>query len=174
MPTLDAPVSVAEAYNDRVSDEISKTESGLSAGFWQGLSAGLALAWVITLVFWWRSRVVKKDVISQGSNAAQLKQAIKSVKQACHEGEQNKLKQALIIWGQQVWPDSPATSLGEIGKRSPADLAEKIAQLNNSLYSQQKNPWDGDSFWQVFKSSHASSARQQDQDTGDLEPLYRL
>lgn len=174
MPTLDAPLAIPGAYDDPVSNVISKTGSGFSAGFWRGISAGLALAWLITLVVWWRSRVGKKDVISQGNKAAQLKQAIKSVKQACHEGGPDKLKQALIIWGQQVWLDSPATSLGEIGKRSPADLAEKIAQLNNSLYSQQKDPWDGDSFWQVFKSSLASSARQQDRDTGDLEPLYRI
>ncbi len=174
VPVIEAPPGVDTGNNDRAADVITQTDTGFSTGFWQGLAAGLALAWLITLLLWWRSRTGGKFVVSRDNKTAELKQIIKAIEQACRQGEPNELKQALLLWAHQVWPDSPATSLGEIGKRSPAELAEKIAQLNNSLYSQQKDSWDGGSFWQVFKSSLAATGRQQDRDAGELEPLFRL
>jgi hypothetical protein len=96
------------------------------------------------------------------------------VEEACKANQTDELKQALLLWGQCVWPESPPTSLGEIGRRSPDELAEKIMQLNNVLYSQKKETWDGESFWQIFKNNHALTDQKTKEQTGELEPLYRL
>ncbi len=151
-----------------------ETDAGQSLALWQGLSAGLALAWLITLLLWWRRGASKHSEPLEDKKVVRLKQALKEVEKACGQDDPVWLKQALLSWGQSVWPASPPTSLGEIGRRSPAQLAEKIAQLNNVLYSQQKESWDSKSFWQVFKASHTATGKQQEKQTGELEPLYRL
>ncbi|MFT5132899.1 MAG: hypothetical protein ACI9SC_001367 [Gammaproteobacteria bacterium] len=172
----DAYITTPEK-SDIISDPISVTESesnALSTEFWQALSAALTLLWLVTLFLWWRGRAIVKNEVVPDKRAVRLKAAFKAVEKACREGDPNKLKQALLQWGQQVWPNTPPTSLGELGKRSPTELAEKIAQLNNNLYSQQKSAFDGDAFWQVFKTSHALREKQNEQATSELEPLYRL
>ena len=62
----------------------------------------------------------------------------------------------------------------KITAKGSGELAKKIMQLNNFLYSQKKETWDGESFWQVFKNSHALSGQKTKEQTGELEPLYRL
>jgi hypothetical protein len=103
-----------------------------------------------------------------------LKEAIGSVEKASLEGDVNKLKQALLDWAQLAWQDDRPTSLGEIARRSPTELKVELEGLNNSLYSQQKAPFDGTAFWQIFKNNIAFNSKQKNKQTGKLEPLYRL
>jgi oxygen tolerance protein BatD len=174
MPTLDAPVNVTEENSDPVLDTDTKNEPVSTSTFWQTLSGGLALAWLLTLLLWWRSRKETKGEIVQDDKSIRLKQVLKEVEEACKANQTDELKQALLLWGQCIWSDSPPTSLGEIGKRTPSELAERIELLNNHLYSKKKESWDGDSFWQVFKKSHALTDQKTKEQTGKLEPLYRL
>jgi BatD DUF11 like domain len=177
LPALDNANIVMDENNEDIPEAGVSTEgleTGQVAGFWQGLSAGLALAWLVTLLLWWRSRSANKKEAPQDNRALHMKEVLKAVERACKEAEPEKVKQALLLWGQQVWPDSPPTNLGEIGKRSAVELSEKIMQLNNCLYSQRKESWEADSFWQVFKTNHAASGKQEKKQEGELEPLYRL
>ena len=142
--------------------------------FWQGLSAGLALAWFCTLILWWRTRRPIHNQIAQDNKTLRLKEAIRKIEKASLEGDLNTLKQALLDWAQLAWPDDRPTSLGEIARRSPAELKVEMQSLNNSLYSQQKAAFDGNAFWQVFKNNIEINSKQKNKQTGELEPLYRL
>jgi hypothetical protein len=174
MPTLEAPVNVTEENSEPVLDTNTGNEPVSNSTFWQTLSGGLALAWLITLLFWWRSRNETKSETVQDDKSIRLKQVLKDVEAACKANQTDELKHALLLWGQCIWSDSPPTSLGEIGRRSPDELAKKISQLNNVLYSQKKDRWDGEMFWQAFKNNLALSGNKSKEQTGELEPLYRL
>ncbi len=174
LPTLDQPVGVPEINSESSGESITSDAPSSTNGLWQAISAGLALAWLITLLLWWRSRGAIRPEPLQDNKAVRLKQVLKDVEEACKKSQADELKQALLRWGQHVWSNSPPTSLGEIGKRSPAELADKILQLNNNLYSRKNEAWDGESFWQVFKDSHASSGKTEEEYAGELEPLHKL
>ena len=174
MPTLEAPLNVVEEENDPDLDKNTENEPAPVSSFWQVLSGGLALAWLLTLLLWWRSRKQTRNEPVRDNKSIRLNEALKGVEQACKSGQADKLKQAMLSWGRCVWPGSTPTSLGEIGKRTPSELSEKIELLNNYLYSKTKESWDGDSFWQVFKNSHSLTAQKTKEQAGELEPLYRL
>jgi len=168
-----------------VPDENDKQNSGLilagenelgadATRFWQGLSIGLAVAWLSTVLLWWWARSAKKHDGVPDNRLVRLKEVLKAVEKPCQEGDPDKLKGALLAWAQVAWSDAPPTSLGEIGSRLEGPLADKIEQLNNSLYSKQKSPFDGGAFWQVFKNNHVLNSNTHGQQTGELEPLYRL
>jgi hypothetical protein len=174
MPGLEPPAYVEEHTDESQSSDYEKPESVFTLGIWQVISASLSVFWLITLMLWWRSNKKNQKEPLQDNSAIKLKQVLRDIEQACERGQSDKVKQALLLWGQQIWPNSPPTSLGEIGHRSSRDLAEKISQLNNILYSEKNEEWDGIAFWQVFKDNHALSEKEKKEDKGKLEPLYKL
>jgi hypothetical protein len=174
MPGLEPSAYVENPNYESEIDEKAKPDSVFNFGFWQIISAGLSVVWIVTLLLWWRSSKENRKQPLQDNSAIKLKQVLMQVEQACKQEQTDKVKQALLLWGQHVWSSSPPTSLGEIGHRSSQQLAEKISQLNNILYSQKNEAWDGMAFWQAFKDNHALSDKEKKQDKGKLEPLYKL
>ena len=174
IPAINAPAGYIEPDDQTEDIDLTTVQNGSDDGFWKIVSAALALAWGLTVFLWWRNRF--NQVITGNNDSAKLKmkQAVKAIQLACHEHKPEQLKSALLSWASLIWPEMPPTSLGEIGKRSSNNLAEKINELNNLLYSQEKSAWDGQAFWQVFHNSQSTDRKSKEVETGDLEPLHRI
>ena len=152
-------------------DEQSPVTTG---SFWPWLSAALAFAWTLTLFLWWRSRQQSGHVSEEGGGHIKLKEAIKAVQLACHENAPEQAKTALLSWATLKWSQSPAMSLGEIARRVPAELADRLNELNQLLYSRDSSDWNGEDFWKVFYDQQGVENTEGQGNSGELEPLYRI
>lgn len=141
--------------------------------FWQYLSAGLALGWLLTVIVF----MLKKPKLP--AQPAPLKQAVekvpesvieKALKQACLENDSSEAKQQLLLWGKQQFG---ADSLGGLAKHCNEQLSNEIEKLNQSLYSVRHQTWDGSGFWQVFVANQPKAIINTQQDDG-LQPLYKI
>ena len=176
-PSLPAPELVPDDIEKETEDldpqsgdhVVSKTES-----FWQWISAALAFAWMLTLLLWWRSRQRGEDTNTESEGVIKTKEAIKAIQLACHENDPVQAKTALLRWASLNWRESPAMSLGEIMRRVPAELADRLNELNELLYSKNRSDWNGENFWQAFRKNHAVQTGAEQADSGKLEPLYRI
>jgi hypothetical protein len=138
--------------------------------FWQGLSAFLALGWLVTsLVFYFR-------YIKNSSKAAQAQAHVsesaieKALKHACWENNPQAAKQALLQWGKTHFA---ADSLSGIAGMCSEPLQNEIENLNQLLYSGQQQTWTGQQLWQAFIKNPTQTGSLSAKDEG-LEPLYKL
>ena len=145
-----------------------------ATGFWQGLSAGLALAWLLTLFMWWRYSRRSPVAPADGERMLKSGKVINELKTACNQDNPADAKQALLDWARLNWGSDAPSSLGAIGKRSPARLASAIATLNDSLYSRESESWRGAELWQAFKEYRDTGENEPAGDTGELKPLYKI
>ena len=111
---------------------------------WAYLSAALALAWIITLYFWWRTvrqRQAPDTNEQQQKPATNIKDAIQTLQQACAQKDAVKTRQALLKWAQALWPEQPPTSLEALAQRLDAPLADEIQHLSRHLYGDPAQTW---------------------------------
>jgi len=139
---------------------------------WQTLSAGLAVGWLLTLVWFNRARW-KKSAPAEDVPCAKpgTKSAInQTLKNACRDNKPQAAQQALLQWGKAEFA---VDSLAALTMLCQPGLADEIRLLNQYLYSAGGGAWHGQNLWQAFanqaKPSTASVA-----DDGVLEPLYKI
>ncbi len=146
-----------------------------SPGFWPWLSLFLAVGWLLSMLLWWWLSRAKSAVAKSPDHSSQVntRQAIKAVKTACKQQDAKACKDALLTWGQAVFPHSPPTSLAALAQCTGEPLATSLLQLNTALYSPTVTDWDSDELLkQVFEFNNEILHRPS-QDYGQLEPLYK-
>jgi len=137
------------------------------------VSAALAIAWLATLVLWWRDRRAPSEPSTPGSDAAESRRrAERQLKRACQAGDSGAARDALLAWGRACWPDRPPRSLGAIGSATNDEIAAQISVLRRALYAPGANEWRGDGLYRSVASfkpdpSHGRRGR------GGLKPLYQ-
>lgn len=169
-PQLD-PVQLGEPEVSPPAQTVSTGEAGNA--FWQWLSGGLTLAWIATLLLWWRSRS-RPAAEKEDGRQLKMKSVIKLIHQACRDNNSSATRQSLLDWARLKWGATAPLSLGEIGKRCSSELAGEIAELNDSLYSKQAGSWSGEGLWQAFNEFQRAASEDVRQDEGELKPLYKL
>jgi len=138
--------------------------------FWMWLSLILASGWLITTVFLLRKLIPKKQEIVIDKKEIKLKETVKALKQACAENNQLAAKDALLSWGKIKFNNS---SLMETASQCEARLRDQIQLLNQSLYANNAEPWQGKKLFQYFVENSAREKIAKKTNDG-LEPLYRL
>ena len=112
--------------------------SGLSSSLWFGISVALFIVWLLTLSTWYatlrRRRAPGVIVPNQGHGGQTIKELLQQVKAACEANDPQRVKNALLEWGFQQWPDQRPTSLGHIAQRVNGQLASELLQLSALLY----------------------------------------
>ena len=147
--------------------------------FWKWLALALGAGWLLTtliLISMLRAQKKRETNQQQTDNAIkttnQRNRAGQQLRLACRNNHATEAKTALLNWAQNRWPDNPPTNLAEIGKRVPA-LHNPIEQLQQSLYKSSATEWDGNAFWEQFKSHCRDRSEQQAPDGTKLEPLFK-
>ena len=154
--TLPAPVVGAETGNVRL---------------WQGLSAILAIGWLLTLIVLFRKpRPVSAPVVESAAPPSVFAAIEKSLKRACWENKAAAARQLLLEWGKARYQ---ADSLGAIARHCAPPLHDEIDLLNQHLYSGQQQAWNGEPLWQAFNQYAETQAVKPDAQDG-LEPLNKL
>jgi hypothetical protein len=141
---------------------------------WMAICLTLALAWLGTLLLWWRHarRRAPRNMEKRGQDG--LKAAVRSLERACREGQASQAKESLLHWAAAAWPDSPPTSLEQLGARCGARMQTESARLSQFLYGRETSGWNGRALAEAFKACQAQTRPVQDTHDVVLEPLYRI
>lgn len=146
------------------------TASTSTLWIWQALSAFLASGWLLTVI-WFKHGSLPKQQTPKPIRQTQGKDdAGKALKLACQAHQAQAAKQALLQWGKQHYACDNLTALAEYCQ---PPLNSEISRLNQHLYAQQSQAWNGDSLWLAFKSQQPNDKTKTDADDG-LEPLFRI
>jgi hypothetical protein len=140
---------------------------------WLGVSIFLALGWLVTLVYFLIKRTVKKPVPEKNETEIRLQDCVKSLKNACADNNPLVAKDALLAWGQHKFGSGVAPNLGAIAELSDARLRDEIRYLNQVLYGEAVDQWQGKKLFQAFIENKAREKTTVPVDD-KLEPLYRL
>ena len=143
-------------------------------GFWPWLTGFLSIGWLVTGMFFWRHHRRDRSVSTSGSrDVAKNKWFVeRSLKQACERSDAQAAKAGLLAWGKLQWPNDTPKTIGEIGERSSEPFCEELARLNQALYSQSSEQWNGEALWSAFGHSTARGTAASKAIDDGLEPLW--
>lgn len=136
------------------------------AGPWRSLALVLALAWLATLVLWWRSRRhpaapvqhTAAPGITTGA-AGHGARSTRDLKGACAADDARGARDALLAWGRaHAGEAGAARSLRELAQGCGDELAAEIAALERHLYGLDDKPWRGQGLWQAFQRQPQDTA----------------
>jgi hypothetical protein len=158
------------------SDEIAVAPAG--GGFWQGVSAGLLVLWLATVVLAFRTRASGKaeepqvdehSAPTRGANRRLMRQ----IREACDADDGGRSRRLLLEWGSLRFPEDAPSSLGALAALLPDSLAGPIAGLERELYGPGEGEWSGKDL-RAALATVDSVSRSSDTDSSEgLLPLYR-
>ena len=143
-----------------------------SSSFWPWLSLALALAWLVTLFAWLRSRQRPPGDAVTGKVQTNEKQLLNDLQAACEGHDAPTAKTLLLQWAALQWPGNHINSLGELAAQFDGELQLELHRLSQHLYSRNAAGWNGTQVWHAFA---ARPQRLSEKVTAQpaLEPLYR-
>lgn len=158
-----------------LADVAKLTNFTTTAGWWPWLALVFGIAWLITLIAWWRRGAVVKPVTTSKTAADQqrLQPLELRLRKACQQNDAIQSKAALLAWAKARWPQQPPVSLPSIANLCPTPLAEPITALDRALYAEGNAAWQGQQLWQVFEQHKPVDDLAGKTNTAGLEPLYR-
>ncbi len=118
----------------------------VTSPFWQQVSLGLFVLWLLTLGAWWWSLRPSTSVEKAPPPTPVYKlqgKCIKEARKAAQAGDAAGLKSALIEWARLEWPDDAPRSIGTLASRVNSPLAEQLRSLSRSSYGPDAPHWDG-------------------------------
>lgn len=160
-----------------VPQQLSGTLFG-GASYWPWIALALLVAWIATLLLWWRARsqvrAVSPSADDQEMGLSQ-REALRELKQACQANDVERTKKALLHWAKVRWPDqSPRSVLGIAERIDHQDARHALATFDLCLYQEGGHSWDGEAFYRdVSDVLQAKAARMKDGSKGQVLPeLY--
>jgi hypothetical protein len=138
--------------------------------YWMWLAVFLGAGWLVTLLYFLTGAKAKPSEQPPNPIENSLKESTKALKKACTENNALAAKDALISWGRLKFNIS---SLGALAPLCDARLRDEIMHLNQCLYGQETESWQGKRLFQTFVENKAMEQIKAEQDKS-LEPLYRL
>lgn len=168
----------AEPAPPPVTADAPPAESGASGlRTWQGISAGLLAAWMLTLLGWRQSGRVKRAAalrkpVAKAPRVSE-RRLLRQLRAACNTNDAALTRRLLIGWGAARFGEEPK-SLGALAAMLPADLAAAIGDLERSLYGPGSPAWDGSALRAALAQADAVN-RSGTANAGEREllPLYR-
>lgn len=144
---------------------------------WMLVSLLLALAWLVTLLFWWRTahKHRQQPARQQLAQATPLRPAVKLLRLACRQNNPAAVQHALLSWARVYWRQNPPLSLGALAAVvADEGFAREIRNLDKCLYTGTISDWQAAPLLQGFdgfcKQQHAAANEAESEHA--LEPLY--
>lgn len=118
----------------------------------------LALAWLVTLILWWRQRHRGTRQEKKPSPVVnQFKDDLSQLKEACLANNAQLAGQTLLHWAKGQWPQASVLDFSDIIRLSGnKELELAIKELSQVLYQAGAPAWDGQSLWRSV-SNHKKS-----------------
>lgn len=162
-PRSQAPISVESEKSNVIIQQVDNK-------IWMWVSIGLAFGWLVTIYFYIKLHKPVQEEILETPDEINLKESVKKLKKACADNNKFEAKDALLTWGKIKFNSS---NLSTTASLCEARLRDELHALNQNLYANQTEPWNGKKLFQFFIEN---SAREKvgKQTIDALEPLYKV
>ncbi len=178
---VDAPgVQIAPVTNSSIPVESEsktiETQLAIQAqqtNVWLWATLFLALGWLLTVIYFLKIHSFKKPVPEKNDSEIRLQDCVKILKKACVDNNPIAAKDALLAWGKLKFTGLPVQNVGAIAALSDARLRDEIMLLNQALYADNAEQWQGKRLFQAFSENKARDTKSAPFDN-KLEPLNRL
>lgn len=144
------------------------TEQDISNWFW--VSMVLLALWLLTLFYLFTHLPKQPRLINADSEDLNVKQSIQLLKKACAENNATAAKNALLTWAKLHYG---VNNLNAIANRADVALQQELIRLNQALYSNTQQTWQGNTLFQAF-IEHKTKTTMTHLKKHGLEPLHRL
>lgn len=174
----DTTVNKSVSTNDAAKTSSSTVNAITATGYWPLISLFLAIGWLGTLGFIAyrisKTKSIDKKILADIEIRKQqsFRQAERNIKQACQRNDAQACKEALLQWARLHYPQDNPGSLGVIGKYLSSELDVQVSRLNQVLYSQAADDWQGEALWQAWQQADKNNSGSSDNKTPALSPLY--
>ncbi|MEX2524243.1 MAG: BatD family protein, partial [Gammaproteobacteria bacterium] len=167
---LKKPEPAAKPNKESVQEKgeaAARDENGST--IWLYLSVALVLIWLFTVLAWWFS--ARRRNRSGDRTVESRRRVLREIKKACLEQDPRRAREQLLQWGRLNWPANPPLNPLQIGERIDPELEKAINRMNDILYGNHTEQWDGDAFWRLFEATALKQGKGKKGERGKLEPL---
>ncbi|HEY9200946.1 MAG TPA: BatD family protein [Gammaproteobacteria bacterium] len=177
-----SPAVTDESAEPANADQTANTsaDNTQSSTLWKLLSLLLALGWLATLVFFMRRKTATTTSHNnQPAQPSSVAAARRQLKSACDSANPQKIKNALLQWGNALFTDQALHSLGQLASRiasqpNSSELSQRLNQLNECLYNNSSADWRCDNLLtlcQAFEQTQTTKTSSEHEP--QLEDLYK-
>ena len=136
---------------------------------WSLVSAALAVAWLVTVALWWRSRRGGRAATAQSKMRAadrppSERKVLRDLETACAANDADAARRALLKWAERRFAAAPPRSLGSLAALLPEPVAREVLDLEAHLYGAVPGGWDGDGLRAVVPELEAARGRDDDRE----------
>lgn len=162
MPSIDESPTAVKRVRE---ESLSTTNASSNLPWWIALA--FALAWLVTLGFWFWQR-------KRQNTSYSMKQVLKQLQDACLRNDASAARDALMNWAHKRWPEANLLNLTEVeDKVDDGMLKEQIQELAQALYYKNgKASWQGDALWRAVLSFKAGKTATENKES--LPPMHKL
>ncbi|MBK8960780.1 MAG: protein BatD [Proteobacteria bacterium] len=175
-----APVAALPSTSEAAAPVVNAAPTvGNDAETWRRVALLMALAWLTTVLLWWRSRGRADAAQAPASHHAAAPAphgtgGNHELKAACAADDARGARDALLAWARTQAGAAPApTSLRALADQTGGELATAIRALEKYLYGVDKTPWRGQALWQAFHD-HPHQAKAAPATAPALPRLFKL
>jgi len=139
---------------------------------WRWIAAGVAIAWLATLVFWALERKRRRGghtAVPESPVPVDRRAAGRRLRQACRRGDPEAARDAVLEWDRARRRPGPLRSLDVTAAACRPAAAAQIGALQRALYARDGGTWDGEA---LYRALMAEADAEADRAPGVLKPLY--
>ncbi|MBT4836295.1 MAG: protein BatD [Methylococcales bacterium] len=145
------------------------------AGFWKWMALFFGVGWLVTIGFmvWRHFNSAGSKETNFDTKIMKLSQIEKQLKIHCRNNQAKNTKQTLFDWLNAKFPK--VSTKGDVNQLFLSDevFYGEIEKLNQSLYRETQQNWEGQNFWQTFKQFRdRHNNKNEKSGKKDLESLY--
>jgi len=136
-------------------------DAAAGGGSWPWVTVALGLAWIGTMLAWWRSRrrgegpapgplPQQGPMESEAVEAEPMSATIAAVRTAYEAENAATAREALLAWAREVLPEDPPSNLARLAQRCHEPLRGYILMLEQAFFSPRPLPWSQQPVWQAL------------------------
>lgn len=137
--------------------------------YWMWIAILLAIAWVVTLI-WITVRNNKKQPKEVNATPTSQKVTLKNIRKACLENNPQQAMQALLIWTEH---QCGINQINKLNEYINDELQTEIKHLNEALYANKKQTWDGSQLIKLVEENTKSKIVKA-KSTDSLQVLHKI
>ncbi len=167
-------VSKESVLPQAVQDEVSQQPRAVqqASSFWVWLSVLLACGWLANAIFWkWRQQRDSQSDQSLEPPRISLRHASHRLQQACQQNRANDAREALLNWARALPVSTEFHNLHQVSAYFGAPLKSQIEIMNNSLYGESTQSWQGAQLWKTCQAIASELGPDKSVESGGLPAL---
>ncbi|MBY0378253.1 MAG: BatD family protein [Gammaproteobacteria bacterium] len=140
------------------------------------LSLLLGVAWVTTVVLWWRSTKPKTRSKTHNLHNSEeiktLRQLRTDLRIACQQNNALDAKAALLAIGKELWPYETVLSVGDLSEKFQQQKTKQLLQELESVLYKESALWHGAQLWTLLDEEFRTQAKTSTDPEDILPHLY--